>query len=147
MRKDWRFGRALAVFLLIAFGIVCVGFAIVGAVRYWQWRNEPPQILRAHIATIQIYVDNIESGKISALTPDGEYPILNVLQDRGVTHVRKIGNRIVMIFAFMPTDAVPELWYSPDGFTSEWVAERKKSKAFFEWKQIDNHWGYCLWDN
>src|SRR5689334_158978 len=68
-----------------------------------------------HEAAIRTYVGNILNGRIAA-DGKGEYPVLDKLGECDAYRVRKVDECVVITFRFMPTDAVPELWYSPKGF-------------------------------
>ena len=55
---------------------------------------------------------------------------------------------ILTVLGFMPTDAVPELWYSPKGFDPlpPGLEERKRTSSYFHWEQLAPNWGACHWD-
>jgi hypothetical protein len=108
----------------------------------------PVRTLRRHRSDIETYVESIYAGRIPERNGDKGYYILDVLGANEVTYVRKVEGCIVITFAFMPTDAVPELIYSPlgqQGLPAEYRANNGRW-SFFQLTPIDEKWFYCLWD-
>ncbi len=62
--------------------------------------------------------------------------------------MEKKGDCFVVVFGFMPTDAVPELWFSPNGFDPlpPDLEALKQGKRYFDWEQLSLQWGACHWD-
>jgi hypothetical protein len=118
---------------------------------YWlkhQWmQDNPPSVYRYYQAELDRYAQRLQTGAVRYVEGRG-YGIPQFLIDHGARYVVKKGDCYVVIFGFMPTDAVPELWFSPDGFDPipAELASVKNGKGYFHWKQLSAHWGACHWD-
>jgi hypothetical protein len=109
----------------------------------------PPEVFSMHETEIRQYIANVQLGKIPRSADGQGFLVLQVLDDNGATHVEQKGNCVVVTFGFMPTDVVPQLWYSPVGFSPmpAPIQELKAQHKFFRWHQLQNDWGYCEWDD
>lgn len=137
--------KLLIIFLLLFSVAFVAGRLVLRAIR----GSTPAEIFAENEKEIRQYVGNIQSGKIPK-SPDGRgFLVLKVLGDAGVTRVDQNANCVVVTFGFMPTDAVPQLWYSPTGFSPvpTAVKELKTRAKYFKWRQLRDDWGYCEWDN
>lgn len=113
----------------------------------FELQRQPDRVFRKREAELRDYVSRMQNGEIIHVEKRG-YAIPQFLIDAGASSVRKSEDGcIVIFFDFMPTDAVPELWYSEQGFDPfpEGLEDRKR-RAFFQWKLLAPDWGYCLWD-
>jgi hypothetical protein len=108
---------------------------------------DPVQIFREREAVLRKYVRQIDDGQIKQVESCG-YPIPQSLIDAGVKAVTTQDGCVVITFWFLPTDAVPELWYSPRGFDPlpKGLEERKREN-YFESEQLTPDWFFCKWDN
>jgi|SRR6185437_12010995 len=111
--------------------------------------GRPAEVLSRNEKEIRQYIANIQLGKIPKKVDGRGFLVLKVLGDNGVRYVEQNGNCIVITFGFMPTDSVPQLWYSPSGFSPlpAPIQELKTRHKVFEWHRLQNDWGYCEWDN
>jgi hypothetical protein len=113
-----------------------------------QWRayGDPSRVYARHNAQLVEYTRHWQTGE---LKPDarGEYAMPRFLADCGATHARQEGDCLVVTFGFLPTDAVPELWFSPSGFDTPpaGIADRKKC-AYFRFALLSPTWAECDWD-
>lgn len=71
--------------------------------------------LKRNQEAIETYIGSINAGRIPLREGQRGYFLLDVLARGGATYVQKDGDCVVITFEFMPTDAVPELIYSPRG--------------------------------
>lgn len=106
----------------------------------------PVRTLKRNRKEIAEYIESIKAGRVGR--KNGEYHLLQSLYRDGATHVRDDGKCIVITFAFLPTDAVPQLIYSPDG--SQGLPKRYLlgglDWSFFELQQLEENWFFCRWD-
>jgi len=110
--------------------------------------DDPSRVFLKNEKSIRNYVARVQADKIP-VGADGGVLLLDVLAAHGATSVRKKGPCVVITFAFMPTDAVPELWYSPAGFEplpDSLGALRAQSRSF-KLTRIRDDWAYVEWDN
>jgi hypothetical protein len=133
----------VAIFILL---VACVaGRMLLRAFR----PSTPPEVLAKHEQEIRQYIANVRLGKIPKSADGRGFLVLRVLGDNGATHVEQQGNCVVVTFGFMPTDSVPQLWYSPAGFSPlpPEIQELKTRHKFFKWHQLQGDWSYCEWDD
>src|SRR5206468_6615327 len=140
-------GRRLVFFASALIAAIPIVLLLLSVLRHVLFPT-PVEVFEKDEAEIRTYVSNLQAGKIPRRSGDNGYAILHVLADHDATYVKREGNCVVITFAFMPTDAVPQLWYSADGFDSlpEPFAKLKSHK-FFKWHRIRKDWGYCEWDD
>jgi hypothetical protein len=143
-----RLSWVLVGFLLPIFVITpVVGFAVwllPSGVR----EDHPIPVFRKHEAELREYAESVRTGKVESSTEGwGGYPMPQWLVDEGAKHTDLRDGCVVITFFFMPTDAIPELWYSPAGFDPMPKAlQERKQKPFFRWEQLAPDWGVCWWD-
>jgi hypothetical protein len=146
MRSAVRTNLLIALLLIpVAFVAGLLALRALRAVR----GNTPAEVFAKNESEIRQYVANLRAGKIPR-SPDGRgFLVLKVLGDNGVTRVEQNANCTVITFGFMPTDAVPQLWYSPTGFSPLPVPlhDLKGQSKVFTWRQLKDDWGFCEWDN
>jgi hypothetical protein len=118
---------------------------------YWlrqhRMQNDPALVYRHYERQLHSYAERLMAGAVYS-EPDYGYAIPQFLIDHGARYVRKQNDCFVVIFGFMPTDAVPELWYSPKGFAPlpTRLEELKRHSAYFRWEELSPNWGACFWD-
>jgi hypothetical protein len=107
---------------------------------------QPGQLFREREKELREYVSRINAEKVDFDDKQG-YAIPQFLIDAGARYVKKKDGCIVISFGFLPTDAVPELWYCQVGFDPipKGLVERKQM-TFFQWEQLAPDWGFCKWD-
>ena len=105
---------------------------------------DPVRIFREHEVELRDYVRRINAGQVQE--NDRGYALPQFLIDDGAKEIKKKDGCIVIVFNFLPTDAVPELLYCERGFNPlpAELAERKKL-AFFRWELLAPDWGFCKW--
>ena len=136
--------------LLLASGLVAAALVVVLILHVVRriFFPTPTEVFERNEADIRLYVSNIQAGKIPERASGNGYAILQVLADHDATYVQKDGNCVVITFAFMPTDAVPQLWYSPGGFDPlPQPFAALTTHKYFKWQRIRNDWAYCEWDD
>jgi hypothetical protein len=130
--------------------LLLVGSAVVSACGCGELdtNRHPDAVFRRHEADLRDYVRRIQAGDVAFVEGRG-YGIPQFLSDAGARAVQKEEDGcIVIFFDFMPTDAVPELWYSEKGFTPlPKGLEQRKQRAVFKWTELAPDWGYCRWDS
>ena len=133
--------------------MVVVMVLVAGGILWVKARPATPiELLKQHRAEIMRYIASIDAGKISLRDGDNGYYVLKCLADYngdGPITVKREDGCIVITFAFMPTDHVPELIYSPSGRDSLPTFYKVKQAGITFWKltQVDRNWFYCEWDN
>jgi len=136
--------------LTIALGVLALCWYVARVPDPFYRDPQPVRTLKRHREEIMRYLASIEQGRVRERNDGRGYFLLDTLADCDVSVVEKEGNCIVIAFAFMPTDAVPQLIYSPSGVSAlpeRYVQPGKYRITYFELKQLDDHWFYCLWDN
>jgi len=110
--------------------------------------DNPALVYRQYEPELQRYAERLQAGEVSSVAGRG-YDIPQFLIDRGAKSVRKDGNCFVIYFGFLPTESVPELWFSPGGFDPlpPGLVSRKKDEPYFLWEPLSPHWGACHWDS
>jgi hypothetical protein len=143
MKRHWKIGVSI---LSIATAVgFCSGLTLY-LLHDLRMRNKPARIFSSYHAELRQYIQQLESDDVHS--EEGQaYPIPPFLIDHGARYVRKEGDCFVIIFSFMPTDAVPELWYSPQGFEPlpQGLVDRK-GRLYFRFQQLAPEWGECFWD-
>jgi hypothetical protein len=118
---------------------------------YWlqhQWmQDNPAAVCRHYESELHRYAERLQAGEVRSVEGRG-YAIPQLLIDHGARYVVKQGDCFVVSFRFMPTDAVPELWFSPNSFDPlpPDLEALKQSKGYFRWEQLSPQWGACHWD-
>jgi len=118
---------------------------------YWlqhqRMRNNPAAVYRHYQPELHRYAERLQAGEVHSVEGRG-YAIPQFLIDHGARYVVQKGDCFVVIFEFLPTDAVPELWFSPNGFDPlpPDLAALKQDKEYFRWEQLSPQWGACHWD-
>jgi hypothetical protein len=109
-------------------------------------QNNPKRIFRRYEPELRGYAHRLEAGEVYSEEGRG-YAIPPFLIDHGARYTTKEGDCFVISFGFMPTDAVPELWYCPKGFDPlpEALADRKRH-SYFQFVQLAPDWAECHWD-
>jgi hypothetical protein len=118
----------------------------------WNWlehqrmQNHPARIFLRYEQELRRYGARLESGEVYSEADRG-YALPQYLIDHGARSCTKEGDCFIIHFSFMPTDAVPELWYSPYGFEPlpEELAQRRQN-SYFRFTQLATDWGECYWD-
>lgn len=127
---------------------VVLVLALAASWAVWNGRTDrnPARVYRRYSSELAAYAERLRAGRV-AHDASGEYAMPRFLIERGATHARREGNCLVITFGFMPTDAVPELWYSPTGFDPlpGGIAERKR-RAYFNFVPLSSNWAECDWD-
>lgn len=109
--------------------------------------NNPAVVYRRYKRELHGYARQLEAGEVYR-EPDRGYAMPQFLPDHGARFVVRKGDCFVVVFGFLPTDSVPELWYSPKGFDplpSE-LEELRQTSSYFRWVQLSPNWGACHWD-
>ena len=124
---------------------------VVASVASWAIRDaradrDPARVYSRYSSELAAYAERLQTGRVPR-DSNGEYAMPQFLIDRGATHVRREGECFVITFGFMPSDAVPELWFSPTGFDPlpKELAERKHH-PYFRFVQLSDEWAECDWD-
>ena len=109
--------------------------------------RQPDKLFRKRETELREYVQRINAGEVLHEEKRG-YAIPQFLIDAGATLVKKQNDGcIVIFFDFLPTDAVPELWYYARGFDPLPAGlQERKQRAYFHWELLAPDWGYCKWD-
>jgi len=111
-------------------------------------QDNPGAVFRHHGPELLDYGRRLTGGEVRYVEGRG-YALPQFLIDAGARYAVIEGDAFVVGFGFMPTDAVPELWFSPKGF-EPWptsLAERRRRNSFFRFQQLAPNWGECYWDN
>jgi hypothetical protein len=148
-----RFFIASAVSLLL-----CAATAYVAWVPDPFYRDPPPiRTLKRNRKSIMQYLDSIRAGRVPLRSDGKGYFVLDSFGD-DVNRVESKDGCIVITFWFMPTDAIPQLVYSPSGFDglpplykhadlSDSAHNNADGLTYFHREQVDGKWFYCVWDN
>jgi hypothetical protein len=143
--------KRLRQILLVALPTAVVLGGCCGLSLYWlmhqRMQDNPAAVYRCYKAELHRYAERLQAGEVRYVEGRG-YGIPQFLIDHGARYVVKKGDCYVVIFGFMPTDAVPELWFSPNGFDPLPLdlETLKHGKGYFHWEQLSSQWGACLWD-
>jgi hypothetical protein len=81
---------------------------------------------------------------------DHSQSIRGALTDCEVVYIKQKGDCVVFTFPFICVDSVPMLFYSPrgvEGLPEGFWTGGQPLDRYFEPRQIDDHWFYCLWDS
>jgi hypothetical protein len=110
-------------------------------------QDDPAAVYRHYEPDFHRFAERLQAGEIRGIEGRG-YAMPQFLIDHGAQYVVKKGDCFVVIFSFMPTDAVPELWFSPSGFDPlpPDLESRKQGNGYFHWEQLSSQWGACHWD-
>lgn len=118
---------------------------------YWlhhqRMQDDPALVYRHYDRELHRYAERLVSGEVYS-EPNRGYAIPQFLIDHGARYVVKKDECFVVVFGFMPTDAVPELWYSPKGFDPlpAGLEVLKQHSGYFHWEELSPNWGACFWD-
>ncbi len=118
---------------------------------YWlfhqRMQDNPAMVYRHYEQDLHRYAERLEAGEVHS-EPNRGYAIPRFLIAHGARYVVKNEECFVVVFGFMPTDSVPELWYSPKGFDPlpPGLEETKRNSTYFRWEQLAANWGACHWD-
>lgn len=121
----------------------------VGLLVYWiYYPTGPVGVLQTNRDAITNYAKSILTETIQEGETPG-YPMPRILRQNGARSVRRSGGCVVIQFEFMPTDAIPELIYSPKGYDGlpQNYKTPGKEITFFRLQKIDEKWFFCEWDN
>jgi hypothetical protein len=139
--------RVVMVALPVVAGmLVCCGLPL-----YWshqqRMQDNPARVYRHYQSELHRYAERLQAGEVRYVEGRG-YALPQFLIDQGARYVIKIDDCFVVVFGFMPTDAVPELWFSPNGLNPRprTLERRAHGKGHFEWEQLSPNWGACYWD-
>ena len=107
---------------------------------------DPVRMFREREVELRDYVRRINTEQL-LIADDQGYEIPQFLVDAGAKEVKKKDVCLIIVFNFLPTDAVQELWYCERGFgpLPAGLAERKR-QAFYQWELLTPDWGFCKWD-
>lgn len=135
--------------LLIALIVLTLGLVGTHTGLRWLRGNTPAEVLSKNEKEIRQYIADVQLGKFPKRADGRGFPVLNVLANNGARYVERNGDCIVITFGFMPTDPVPQLWYSPSGFSPVPlpIQHLKARHKLFVWHQLQSDWGYCEWDD
>lgn len=114
----------------------------------WNLRTDdhPARTYWRYSSRLAQYAERLQAGRV-AIDSNGEYAIPQFLIDRGARHVFREGTCYVITFGFLPTDAVPELWFSPSGFDPLPKAiDERRHRAYFQFSRLNREWAECYWD-
>ena len=140
--------REYAVPLLVVVGALagCCGLPLY-CLHHMRMQDNPALVYRCYERELHRYAERLEAGNVYH-EPNRGYAIPQFLIDHGARYVVKKDECFVVVFGFMPTDAVPELWYSPKGFDHlpPGLEELKRKSGYFQWEQLSHHWSACHWD-
>jgi hypothetical protein len=134
--------------------VAVVGLAVLVSNGFHDLRmqDDPVLIYQYYEEDLQRYADRLEGGKVKSepIWDHGirGYYMPQFLISHGARYAFKEGDCFVISFSFMPTDAVPELWYSPNGFEPlpQGLQDRQRRYNYFKWQQLSPKWGACYWD-
>jgi hypothetical protein len=139
--------RVLVVLLpTVAALLGCCGLPL-----YWlqhqRLQDDPAAVYRQYEAELHRYAERLQAGDVNNVEGRG-YGIPQFLIAHGARYVVKRGDCYVVVFGFMPTDAVPELWFNANGFDPlpPELDELKRQSGFLQWEQLSPQWGACHWD-
>jgi hypothetical protein len=142
--------RLCTIVVLLLAAVVAIG-ACCGLPLYWlrqpRMQDNPAVLYRHYEPELQRYAERLQADE--ARSVEGrEFGLPQFLIDHGARYVVKNGDCFVVIFGFMPTDSVPELWFSPNGFDPlpPGLEELKRTSGYFRWEQLSPQWGACHWD-
>jgi hypothetical protein len=141
--------RFLPMFGLAAVVLACAGLSMRGLDELRTNQN-PERIFRRYEQDLRTYVARLQAGGVRAVSDgkaDHEYAIPQFLIDRGATRVTWHDGRAIIQFFVGPVDAVPELWYSPNGFDAAEIEQRRQRAGYFRWEQLAPDWAACYWDS
>lgn len=129
-----------------AVGAVVLAFCAWSWLGQWRAYDDPSRVYARYNAEVVAYAHLWQSGKLTA-NAQGEYALTRFLWDCGARHASQEGGCLVISFGFLPTDPVPELWFSPSGFDSlpAGISDRKK-RAYFKFALLSPTWAECDWD-
>ncbi len=147
-RHSFGGGGRVAVRRLIYFVLACAPLPIgVGCGAGVETQRHPDKVFGKREADLREYIRRINAGEVYHEDKRG-YTVPQFLIDAGATVVKKQDDGcIVIFFDFLPTDAVPELWYSERGFDPLPAGlQARKRRPFFHWQPLAPDWGYCKWD-
>jgi hypothetical protein len=115
--------------------------------QHHRMQDNPAAVYRCYESDLHRYAERLQGGEIRSIDGRG-YDIPQFLIDHGARSVVKKGECFVVIFGFLPTDAVPELWFSPSGFDPlpPELNARKQGKGHFDCEQLSPQWAACHWD-
>lgn len=140
--------RKFLVSLAAAFLVIgaCCGL-LLHCLHHWRMQDNPALLYRYYERELHEYAERLEAGEVRKDARRG-YAIPQFLIDHGARYVIKNEDCFVVVLGFMPTDPVPELWYSPKGFNPlpPRLEELKKGRGYFDWEELSPNWGACFWD-
>ncbi len=145
-----RCGRLRRILLVVLPAVAVLG-SCGGLLGYWlrhlRMQDNPAAVYRYYRPELHRYAERLQAGEVHSVAGRG-YGIPQFLIDHGARYVVKEGDCFVVVFGFMPTDAVPELWFSPRGFDPlpPDLEALKRGKGYFRWEPLSPQWGACYWD-
>jgi hypothetical protein len=103
----------------------------------------PEKIYPHYKQELQVYAERLDAGVVHESVPNRGYDLPQCLIDNGARYCNKFGNCYCITFESLLDNPVPELWYSPTGFTDvpQIVSEVKHLKA--RWQKLDTNWACC----
>src|SRR5207248_6956672 len=110
----------------------------------------PVRALKRNRANVDEYVRNLNLGRIPKREDGQGYYVLDVLGSFNARYVRIDSECVFITFAFLPTDAIPALIYSPkgmDGLPRGFKPETADDDGqpplrLYDFTQIDDNWFY-----
>jgi hypothetical protein len=125
----------------------CCGLLPLYWLHHQRMQDDPALVYRYYERELHGYAQRLEAGEVYS-DPNRGYAIPPFLIDHGARYVVREGGCFVVVFGFLPPAAVPELWYSPQGFDPlpPGLEEVKRKSGYFRWESLSPHWGACHWD-
>jgi len=137
-RLRWWLATAAIAFVVAA----CAGLPL-----YWlhhQRLQDKPELLYAEYEEeLQDYARRLTAGDVVSVEGCG-FGLPQYLIDHGARYCTKHGNCFCVSFGYIADSAVPELWYSPDGF-DPMPAElaHMNRNGVYEWMPLAPKWAAC----
>ena len=136
---------------LLALAVI-LAYSLAGSVSvesYWRPNSLETRIafFKQNRVGFEAYVTRILDRKVTSV--NAEHAVPQFMIDNDVKQVVRRDGFIEITFWFMPTDAVPQLLYSPRGL--EGLPKEYRSggsgRAYWKFVPIDDKWFYCEWDD
>jgi hypothetical protein len=146
-RRWLRYGMWTLLALAVILAYCLAGSVWVGS--HWRPNSLETRIafFKQNRAGFDAYVTRILDGKVTSV--NAEYAVPQFMIDNNVKQVIQRDGVIEITFWFMPTDAVPQLLYSPrgiEGLPNEY-RNGGPGRAYWKFVPIDDKWSYCEWDD